>query len=123
MSMTSRTRSVNSRWVSSYNSVIRSSNFPLQSKEIKRAALSELIDALKLQQQALTPKAYPEVVAMFTKNVFRALPPPSCPPGIEFDPEEDEPLLEAAWPHLQVHQPTVLNIFISNKCSMSTSCF
>ena len=78
---------------------------PRQSKEIKRAALSELIDALKLQQQALTAKLYPEIVSMFVKNIFRALPPPSCPPGIEFDPEEDEPQLEAAWPHLQVAAP------------------
>ena len=26
----------------------------------------------------------------------------SNPTGAEFDPEEDEPTLEAAWPHLQV---------------------
>jgi serine/threonine-protein phosphatase 2A regulatory subunit B' len=64
--------------------------------------LSELIDVLKLQQQPLTVKLYPEIVNMFSKNIFRALPPPSTPPGIEFDPEEDEPLLESAWPHLQV---------------------
>ncbi len=34
--------------------------------------------------------------------MFRALPPSSNPTGAEFDPEEDEPTLEAAWPHLQV---------------------
>jgi serine/threonine-protein phosphatase 2A regulatory subunit B' len=34
--------------------------------------------------------------------VFRVLPPPTNPNGAEFDPEEDEPSLEAAWPHLQV---------------------
>lgn len=28
--------------------------------------------------------------------------PSSNPTGAEFDPEEDEPTLEAAWPHLQV---------------------
>jgi serine/threonine-protein phosphatase 2A regulatory subunit B' len=31
-------------------------------------------------------------------NVFRSLP----PSGDDFDPEEDEPALEPAWPHLQV---------------------
>lgn len=38
-------------------------------------------------------------------NLFRTLPPSSNPTGAEFDPEEDEPTLEAAWPHLQVPGP------------------
>ena len=38
----------------------------------------------------------------FEINLFRALPPSSNPNGAEFDPEEDEPTLEAAWPHLQL---------------------
>ncbi|CAH8507221.1 unnamed protein product [Dicrocoelium dendriticum] len=45
---------------------------------------------------------YPEVVSMVEANLFRTLPPPSNPSGAEFDPEEDEPTLEAAWPHLQL---------------------
>ena len=39
---------------------------------------------------------------MFSVNLFRALPPTNGPNGAEFDPEEDEPTLEAAWPHLQL---------------------
>ncbi|KAH3847695.1 hypothetical protein DPMN_090026 [Dreissena polymorpha] len=35
-------------------------------------------------------------------NIFRTLPPNDNP---EFDPEEDEPTLEASWPHLQVIHP------------------
>ncbi|KAK9412118.1 Serine/threonine-protein phosphatase 2A 56 kDa regulatory subunit [Crotalus adamanteus] len=38
----------------------------------------------------------------FSVNLFRTLPPSSNPTGAEFDPEEDEPTLEAAWPHLQL---------------------
>lgn len=38
----------------------------------------------------------------FAINLFRTLPPSSNPNGAEFDPEEDEPTLEAAWPHLQL---------------------
>lgn len=38
----------------------------------------------------------------FSGNLFRTLPPSSNPNGAEFDPEEDEPTLEAAWPHLQL---------------------
>lgn len=43
-----------------------------------------------------------EITRMFATNVFRTLPPSSNPNGAEFDPEEDEPTLEAAWPHLQL---------------------
>lgn len=39
---------------------------------------------------------------MFSVNLFRTLPPSTNPTGAEFDPEEDEPTLEAAWPHLQL---------------------
>ncbi|OTF81770.1 hypothetical protein BLA29_003955, partial [Euroglyphus maynei] len=41
------------------------------------------------------------VCLQFSTNIFRVLPPSSNPNGAEFDPEEDEPTLEAAWPHLQ----------------------
>ncbi|MEQ2193117.1 Serine/threonine-protein phosphatase 2A 56 kDa regulatory subunit delta isoform, partial [Xenoophorus captivus] len=42
------------------------------------------------------------VSLQFSINIFRTLPPSSNPTGAEFDPEEDEPTLEAAWPHLQL---------------------
>lgn len=45
----------------------------------------------------------------FSVNLFRTLPPSSNPTGAEFDPEEDEPTLEAAWPHLQVPGPGTLS--------------
>lgn len=35
-------------------------------------------------------------------NLFRPLPPHLNPTGVEYDPEEDEPILEAAWPHIQI---------------------
>lgn len=48
------------------------------------------------------------LVCQFSVNLFRTLPPSSNPTGAEFDPEEDEPTLEAAWPHLQVISPDVI---------------
>jgi serine/threonine-protein phosphatase 2A regulatory subunit B' len=74
----------------------------LKWKEIKRAALNELVDYVTHQRGVITEPVYPEAVEMFAKNTFRTLPPPSNPSGAEFDPEEDEPTLEAAWPHLQL---------------------
>lgn len=40
-------------------------------------------------------------------NLFRTLPPSENP---EFDPEEDDPTLEASWPHLQVTDLDTLGI-------------
>lgn len=64
----------------------------------------------------------------FSGNLFRALPPSSNPNGADFDPEEDEPTLEAAWPHLQLvydfflrfvespdFQPSIAKKFVDQK--------
>ncbi|KAF3770983.1 hypothetical protein M406DRAFT_344429 [Cryphonectria parasitica EP155] len=74
----------------------------MKSKEIKRLALHELLDYVANNRQVITEPMYPRVVEMFSKNLFRPLPPPMNPQGEAFDPEEDEPVLEVAWPHIQV---------------------
>lgn len=74
----------------------------LNSREVKRNALTEMVDYVTVCRGVITDKIYPEAVQMFAANLFRPLPPPSNPTGAEFDPEEDEPTLEAAWPHLQI---------------------
>ncbi|CAG01827.1 unnamed protein product, partial [Tetraodon nigroviridis] len=74
----------------------------LKWKEVKRAALSEMVEYITHNRNVITEPIYPEVVHMFAVNIFRTLPPSSNPTGAEFDPEEDEPTLEAAWPHLQL---------------------
>ncbi|KAI8425333.1 hypothetical protein MSG28_007104 [Choristoneura fumiferana] len=74
----------------------------LKWKEVKRAALLEMVEYVTSQRGVVTEAIYPEAVSMFAINLFRTLPPSSNPNGAEFDPEEDEPTLEAAWPHLQL---------------------
>lgn len=74
----------------------------LKWKEVKRAALSEMVEYITHNRNVITEPIYPEAVHMFAVNMFRTLPPSSNPTGAEFDPEEDEPTLEAAWPHLQL---------------------
>ncbi|XP_055905259.1 serine/threonine-protein phosphatase 2A 56 kDa regulatory subunit gamma isoform isoform X3 [Eupeodes corollae] len=73
----------------------------LKWKEVKRAALHEMVDYLTNQNGVITAEIYPEAINMFAVNLFRTLPPSSNPNGAEFDPEEDEPTLESSWPHLQ----------------------
>ena len=61
-----------------------------------------MLEYVTTNRSVLTEAVYPEIVNMFAVNLFRTLPPSTNPNGAEFDPEEDEPTLEAAWPHLQV---------------------
>ncbi|XP_038631259.1 protein phosphatase 2, regulatory subunit B', epsilon [Scyliorhinus canicula] len=71
----------------------------LKMKEYKRSTLNELVDFVAVGRGILTEPNYPEVVKMVSFNIFRTLPPSE---SSEFDPEEDEPTLEASWPHLQL---------------------
>ncbi|KAM3184943.1 hypothetical protein ACTXT7_007376 [Hymenolepis weldensis] len=105
----------------------------LQGKEVKRNILNELIECVLDSRPAatnggsanggagsnggsvITEAIYPAVVKMVETNVFRTLPPPSNPTGAEFDPEEDEPTLEASWPHLQCRISTVSSKLCCNE--------
>lgn len=71
----------------------------LKGKEIKRATLNELVDYITAGRGVLTEAVYPEIIRMVACNLFRTLPPSENP---DFDPEEDDPTLEASWPHLQM---------------------
>jgi hypothetical protein len=64
--------------------------------------LIELVEYVTVNRGVVTEALYPEAVNMFAYNVFRSLPPSQNPSGEAFDPEEDEPVLESSWPHLQV---------------------
>ncbi|GAB5588056.1 serine/threonine-protein phosphatase 2A 56 kDa regulatory subunit delta isoform [Umbelopsis nana] len=74
----------------------------LKGKEIKRQALQEMIDYIVTTKGAIVDVIYPEAIRMFSVNLFRTIPPQVNPVGDAFDPEEDEPVLEMAWPHLQL---------------------
>ncbi|XP_016522064.1 serine/threonine-protein phosphatase 2A 56 kDa regulatory subunit delta isoform [Poecilia formosa] len=104
----------------------------LKYKEVKRAGLNEMVEYITHNSEVVTESIYPEAVVMFSINVFRTLPPSSNPTGAEFDPEEDEPTLEAAWPHLQLvyefflrflespdFQPNVAKKYIDQKFVLS----
>uniref|UniRef100_A0A8C6TW60 Serine/threonine protein phosphatase 2A regulatory subunit n=1 Tax=Neogobius melanostomus TaxID=47308 RepID=A0A8C6TW60_9GOBI len=71
----------------------------LKSKEVKRATLNELVDYVSTNRGVLVEAAYPDITNMIITNIFRTLPPSDNP---DFDPEEDEPTLEASWPHMQL---------------------
>ncbi|KAI6005504.1 phosphatase 2A regulatory B subunit-domain-containing protein [Pisolithus albus] len=74
----------------------------LLGKQVKAQTLHEILDYITTQRGVITENIYPEVFNMFSVNLFRSIPPPVNPTGDAFDPEEDEPVLELAWPHLQI---------------------
>ena len=76
----------------------------VREKEIKRQGLLELVEYVNTGQGKFTEAVSEDMIAMLTNNLFRTLP-TSRIHGSDtegFDPEEEEPLLEPAWPHLQV---------------------
>ncbi|CAF0965509.1 unnamed protein product [Rotaria sordida] len=75
----------------------------LKSKEIKRACLNEIVDYITVTRNCLTENIYPEVIAMVSTNLFRILPPiGSDNISDETGAEDEEPTLEASWPHTQI---------------------
>ena len=57
---------------------------------------------------------------MFATNLFRALP-PGPPNSADFDPEEDEPSLEPAWPHLQLVYEVFLRFLEAADCQQAVA--
>ncbi|ORY27459.1 protein phosphatase PP2A0 B subunit gamma isoform [Naematelia encephala] len=74
----------------------------LEGKQVKAQTLHEMLEWITTQRGVIQENIYPEVVGMFATNLFRSIPPQVNPTGDAFDPEEDEPVLELAWPHLQI---------------------
>ncbi|AET38334.1 protein phosphatase 2A regulatory subunit RTS1 Ecym_2621 [Eremothecium cymbalariae DBVPG len=76
-------------------------SFDIHGKEIKRVTLQELIEFIVTNRFTYTEEMYAHVVNMFRINLFRPIPPPVNPIGDVYDPDEDEPVNELAWPHMQ----------------------
>ncbi|XP_039248669.1 serine/threonine-protein phosphatase 2A 56 kDa regulatory subunit epsilon isoform-like [Styela clava] len=71
----------------------------IQAKDVKRATLNELIDFVSLSTGALTPDVYPKTIDVISLNLFRPLPPTD---NQVYDVDENDPFLDASWPHLQL---------------------
>mmetsp|Transcript_33180 Transcript_33180/g.40127 ORF Transcript_33180/g.40127 Transcript_33180/m.40127 type:complete len:477 (-) Transcript_33180:401-1831(-) len=85
----------------------------LTKKEAKRQTLLELVDYVNTGQGKYTESSFDDILAMLQQNLFRALPPCAC--HIEsLDPEEEDPTLEPAWPHLQIVYEFLLRYVVSS---------
>ncbi|KAJ2763832.1 serine/threonine-protein phosphatase 2A 56 kDa regulatory subunit delta isoform, partial [Coemansia nantahalensis] len=72
----------------------------IDGKEAKQRTLAEILDYISSGMSAVTPDMYPKMFKMVSANLFRTIPPQINAFGDPFDPEEDEPREEPAWPHL-----------------------
>ena len=73
-------------------------------KEIKRQTLVELVDHVTSANAKFSETVIFEAVKMVSVNIFRTLSPQprDNKVGDGLDAEEDEPSMDAAWPHLQI---------------------
>lgn len=87
----------------------------LKEKEIKRQTLLELVDYVTSANGKFTETVMQEVIKMVSTNLFRSLTPqPRENKVIEaFDLEEEEPLMDPAWPHLQIVYECLLRFVAS----------
>ena len=76
-----------------------------------RPALPELLQPIFTPHQTcrccyaagkFTESVSEDIIFMLSNNLFRALPPTKAHDQDNVDPDEEEPTLEPAWPHLQV---------------------
>ncbi|KAL6960473.1 hypothetical protein U1Q18_038236 [Sarracenia purpurea var. burkii] len=76
----------------------------LKEKDIKRQTLVELVDYVTSANGKFTETVMQEMVKMVSMNLFRTLiPQPRENKVLEgFDLEEEEPMMDPAWPHLQI---------------------
>ncbi|XP_047330598.1 serine/threonine protein phosphatase 2A 57 kDa regulatory subunit B' beta isoform-like [Impatiens glandulifera] len=88
----------------------------IREKEMKRHALSQLVDYVESGSGKITESNQEEMVSMISSNMFRCLPPTSHEnTSSEFtDPDEDETYLDPSWPHLQLVYELLLRYIVSS---------
>jgi len=83
-------------------------------KDAKRQTLLEMVEYVNHTRNCFNEVLMQDVVSMVSANIFRALQTRNKDPRTFSDPEEDEPSLERAWPHLQIVYEFFLRFVVSN---------
>lgn len=76
----------------------------MEDKNAKAFALVDILDMIEEDPTLIVTFdcLYEEIFRMISVNIIRYLPPSPNHNVPEFDPDEDEPSLEPAWPHLEI---------------------
>jgi len=83
-------------------------------REAKRQCLLEIVEYVNNTRNCFNESLMVDVVNMVGSNIFRALRTRNKDPLAFSDPEDDEPVLERAWPHLQIVYEFFLRFVVSN---------
>ncbi|KAF2292294.1 hypothetical protein GH714_018672 [Hevea brasiliensis] len=89
----------------------------LKEKDIKRQTLLELVDYISSVTSKFNEVTMQEITKMVAANLFRSLPSSNHDNKIleTYDPEEEEPTMEPAWPHLQIVYEFLLRFVASTE--------
>ena len=87
-----------------------------RAKESKRVQLLELLEYIGKVKNLYNDTTLAELMHMIAANLFRALPPRSS----ELPSDEDEPVYEPSWSHLQIVYELFLRFIVNNDIDVRT---
>ncbi|XP_068656033.1 serine/threonine protein phosphatase 2A 59 kDa regulatory subunit B' gamma isoform-like [Aristolochia californica] len=89
----------------------------LKEKDVKRQTLLELVDYVTSITTKFNEIAMQEITKMVAANLFRTFPSSNHDNKLPeaFDPEEEEPAMDPAWPHLQIVYEFLLRFIASTE--------
>jgi len=91
-----------------------------RAKEVKRQQLLELVEYIGKNKNIYTEQVLQEIVQMVSYNLFRALPPKAEITGGGEGSDEDDPVFEPSWPHLQIVYEFFLRFIVSSDVDLRT---
>merc|ERR1719174_3579771 len=83
-------------------------------KEAKRQTLLEIVEYVNNTRNCFNEPLMQDVENMVGANIFRALPTKNKTVMAIYDPDDEEPTLERAWPHLQIVYEFFLRFVVSH---------
>lgn len=92
-----------------------------RAKEVKRQQLLELVEFIGKTKNIYNESSLTEIIRMVSTNLFRALPPKQTNENASHaDGEEEEPVFEQSWPHLQIVYEFFLRFIVSGDVDIRT---
>mmetsp|Transcript_97685 Transcript_97685/g.174019 ORF Transcript_97685/g.174019 Transcript_97685/m.174019 type:complete len:455 (-) Transcript_97685:75-1439(-) len=91
-----------------------SENTNQKDKEAKRQTLLEIVEYVNSTRNCFPESVMSSVTNMVGVNIFRALPAKDRSIMSISDPEDEEPMLEKSWPHLQIVYEFFLRFIVSD---------
>jgi len=98
----------------------------VKAKDVKRQLLLELVEYIGKNKEVWVPEVLEATVEMVGINLFRSLPPKqhensaSTPSEPKAENEEEDPIFEPAWPHLQIVYEFFLRFIVSSDIDIKT---